>query len=845
MSPIEVAPGQDQAHALNNLAACGVLGEAMLPALLEQMFTGAAVCQMLYQDGKPDDLVYLYTNAAFRQQTGLGPVCGKRTSEVVPGIRESDPELLAAYGRVAAGGAPERIEIFVEALAQWFSVQALSLKPGYFLAIFDVISKSKRDEQALMESEVFGQSILDSMISQIAVLDHSGVILAVNEPWRRFALENGLQPGVPAPKTGVGVNYLEICSGGSTDETEVRVNAAWGIRAVIDGVLPTFSLEYPCDSPAQQRWFRMMVTPIGSERPGRVVVTHTEITTRVLNAQRIDGLMREQKAILENDLIGIVTLRNRWIVWANPAFEKMLGYAHGELVGVATRQLYASEEAYEAVGQTAYPLMQAGQVFRSEIELVRKDGVHVWADLSGSGLNLSVGESLWSFVDITERKRSEDKLRQLSIAVEQSPASVVITDLNASIEYVNARFTKVTGYSAAEAIGQNPKILKSGLTSSETYDEMWRRLCSGLPWKGEIVNRRKDGEHYWEDVQIAPVKNPLGVVTHYVAVKSDITDYRKVQEELRRSEARLKLIFNQAPLGIALVDSITGRIYTANPIFARMVGKTMEDVLQMDWRSGAQPHYVQEDRDNMAALIAGKISEFQLETHYVREDGTTTWIHMTIAAVEVKDKAHPRHLCMVEDITKRKQMEEQIRQLAFHDALTNLPNRRLLMDRLTQAMAACKRSEGYGALMFMDLDNFKPLNDQHGHAVGDLLLVEVARRLRACVRAMDTVSRLGGDEFVVLLGDLATDPVDAAEQANKLAEKILVALSRPYLLPGGNEAETIEHHCSASIGVVLFCKEHQDLDNLLKWADAAMYRSKAEGRNRITFMGERRANQRA
>ena len=197
------------------------------------------------------------------------------------------------------------------------------------------------------------------------------------------------------------------------------------------------------------------------------------------------------------------------------------------------------------------------------------------------------------------------------------------------------------------------------------------------------------------------------------------------------------------------------------------------------------------------------------------------------------------------DITERKGLEYQIRELAFHDPLTKLPNRRLLNDRLAQATTANKRSGFYGALLFLDLDNFKSLNDEHGHVAGDLLLVEVASRLRGCVREVDTVSRLGGDEFVVLLGDLTSDQAHATEQSNKLAEKIRITLAQPYVITGSNGSEAIEHQCSASIGVVLFSKEHQDLENLLKWADAAMYRSKAEGRNRITFMVERRKQQRA
>ena len=147
-------------------------------------------------------------------------------------------------------------------------------------------------------------------------------------------------------------------------------------------------------------------------------------------------------------------------------------------------------------------------------------------------------------------------------------------------------------------------------------------------------------------------------------------------------------------------------------------------------------------------------------------------------------------------------------------------------------------------MVYLDLDNFKPLNDQHGHAIGDALLMEVARRLLNCVRSVDTVSRIGGDEFVVLLGDLAIEQAQAAEQANKLAEKIRDALEQPYLLPGGTELERIEHRCSASLGVVLFSKQCQSVEGILKWADAAMYRAKKEGRNRINFMVERRSKQR-
>ncbi|OIR08663.1 cyclic di-GMP phosphodiesterase Gmr [mine drainage metagenome] len=190
------------------------------------------------------------------------------------------------------------------------------------------------------------------------------------------------------------------------------------------------------------------------------------------------------------------------------------------------------------------------------------------------------------------------------------------------------------------------------------------------------------------------------------------------------------------------------------------------------------------------------------------------------------------------EVAERKKMEEQIRQLAFHDTLTELPNRRLLLDRLEQTIAVSQRKNSYAALIFLDLDNFKPLNDMHGHVVGDLLLMEVARRLQSCVRESDTVARFGGDEFVVMLGDLGEGKSGSLTQARIVAEKILAAISGPYrftLAQEGQTASDIEHYCTASIGVVVFTDHMGSPDDLIRWGDSAMYRAKMAGRNTIRF----------
>lgn len=179
-----------------------------------------------------------------------------------------------------------------------------------------------------------------------------------------------------------------------------------------------------------------------------------------------------------------------------------------------------------------------------------------------------------------------------------------------------------------------------------------------------------------------------------------------------------------------------------------------------------------------------------------------------------------------------------MRQLAFYDALTSLPNRRLLNDRLNQCIAASKRTGIYGSLMFLDLDNFKSINDQYGHVAGDMLLIEVASRLKSCMREMDTVARFGGDEFVVMLGNLLADPLTSRSQAAMVAEKIRLALSELYQLKLETSNLMVEHRCTVSIGLVVFNGSEGSLDDIMKWADVAMYQAKDAGRNQIRFHAE-------
>jgi diguanylate cyclase (GGDEF)-like protein/PAS domain S-box-containing protein len=307
------------------------------------------------------------------------------------------------------------------------------------------------------------------------------------------------------------------------------------------------------------------------------------------------------------------------------------------------------------------------------------------------------------------------------------------------------------------------------------------------------------------------------------------------EEALRENEARYRAMVEGSAEPI-LVHRDGALIYL-NPSSLRvlgahapseLVGKPLVDIVH--------PDYHQLLRERVDIAMASGAPAPAAELKFLKVDGTVIDVEAQSALVMLDGVKSVQ--VSWRDITERKRLEDKVRQLAFFDALTKLPNRRLLDDRLQQSVAASKRSGLYGALMFLDLDNFKPLNDTHGHVVGDLLLVEAATRLKACVRDNDTVARFGGDEFVVMLSDLDAQRSRAMELAETVAQKIRTSLSQTYSLKVSHEMQdptVVEHHCTASVGVVVYGHNEGTAQDFLKWADAAMYQAKAAGRNTVRF----------
>jgi diguanylate cyclase (GGDEF)-like protein/PAS domain S-box-containing protein len=298
--------------------------------------------------------------------------------------------------------------------------------------------------------------------------------------------------------------------------------------------------------------------------------------------------------------------------------------------------------------------------------------------------------------------------------------------------------------------------------------------------------------------------------------------------ELRESETRFRRMFEHHASPMLLIEPVGGGIVNANHAAAEFYGYSIEQMTAMNiGQINVQPEQ----------LTSGSMLQAQQEKrnfftfHHRLANGEICTVEVHSSPVEVEGRS--LLFSIIHDITERNQLEAKMHDLAFYDPLTRLPNRRLLVDRLNSALISAARNRQHGALMFLDLDHFKVLNDLHGHDIGDQMLVEVARRILSCIRSQDSAARFGGDEFVVMLEELSKNQHDAKKQAGDIAEKIRRLLAQPYLLQRGEDV--IMHHCSSSIGVTVFLDHEGSLEQLLKRSDMAMYRAKDAGRNVIRF----------
>ncbi len=529
-------------------------------------------------------------------------------------------------------------------------------------------------------------------------------------------------------------------------------------------------------------------------------------------------------AIIGKNMDGVITSWNR-------AAEKMYGYTAAEVVGRDLCFLFPVEKHPEM--RALMERIASGQSIEClETQRLTKTGSLLDMSMSISPIRDATGRITGASTiarDITLHKRSEEQLKLQSAALEAAANAIVITDYEGNIVWVNRAFTTMTGYTAEEVLGKNARVLKSGLQAGTFYADLWSTISSGMVWKGEIVNRRKDGTTYTEEMTITPVtrdvRNPAN--RYFIAIKQDITGRKKAEEALSFKTALLEAQTETTIDGILVVDE-SDHIVLANKQFA-LHFEIPEELLSTGDDRIVLRHVA--DKIEGPADFVERVK--YLNTHRdeksrdeIRFKNGTIFDRYSAPLVDSKGCYRGR-IWYFRDITDRKLAEERIQFLAYYDALTGLPNRVLLQDRLAKALANARRRNEKVALLFLNLDRFKDINDSLGHSVGDLLLQKVAERLRTLARDQDTVARVGGDEFLIVLTGL----IDVSGAAIA-AERIVNMMTAEFEVQG----HSLSVRCS--IGVSLFPEHGADCETLIKNGDAAMYSAKESGRNNVKFFAE-------
>ncbi len=565
---------------------------------------------------------------------------------------------------------------------------------GRVIGIFGIsrdISEIKHFQDALSKSEATYRSLFENILNGVV---HVRMIFDGEQPVDYEYLSTNpayaTTTGITAPV--VGRRICEIIPGYSENNRDAL--EVFG-RVATTGI-PTRWEHYLREL---DRWFSFMIY---APAYGEVIIIIENITERKKAEIALREAESRYRSLFENNMDGVLlTHPSGDILAANAESQRIFGYAREELLGIKQQQLIESADMRLFAAQTMH--IDSSR-FRGELTLVNKHGDTFPGEVSTVLFEDEYGRKMSVVMvrDITERKATVEQLRKLSLAVEQSPESIIITDLDAITEYVNESFLRNTGYSREEIIGQNPRLLHSGKTPHATYTALWNALTKGETWHGEFINRRKDGSEYIEHAIISPIRAPDGSVTHYVAVQ--------------------------------------------------------------------------------------------------------------------------------EDITEKKRSEAEIHRLAFYDTLTGLPNRSLLLERMTQTLAMTRREQHQSALLTLNIDRFKNINDAGGQPLGDALIIALGERVGTLLREGDVLAKMAGDEFAILLPDFSEQQYRASYQSMHVAEKILAALRSPFQI--GENQITV----SVCLGIALFPDSEDDAPlDILRRSATALHFAKSKGTGQIAF----------
>lgn len=579
----------------------------------------------------------------------------------------------------------------------------------------------------------------------------------------------------------------------------------------------------------------------------RIVGTLQDTTEQKLAEMKLRDSQERFRETFEQAAIGIIHLSfDGRILRCNRRFAAIVGYPLEELPGKTVQQLTPPEYLHESAGLLEQLVVTRSFTPSWEKCYVRKDGSRTWVKLASSVQRNGEGRPLHivTFVeDINDRKAAERRLVETQEELRTSEAryrtvfqasldGITITRLSdGKFIDVNDRYLEIIGYQRDEVIGSTSLQLGFWANPADrgAIVEALRRDSRVQDREARIL--KKNGESVWVLFSVALIEiegiSCILTLTRDISVaKAAEQQLAEAQDAIRTSEERYRTVFQTSLDGIAISRFEDGRYIDVNHAFLDIVGYSRDEVI--GWSSlelGMWPD--EKVRLEIADALRRNPSFRDLTIPFRRKNGEVFWMQLSASTIEIEGV--PCVLSITRDTTDIRVAEEKIKDLAFYDQLTRLPNRRLLLERLKVAQIRDGGEPGDRALLFLDLDEFKKLNDTLGHEAGDLLLQEVARRLTACVRGADTVARCGGDEFAVLLEGLGKMPEPAATHAQLVANKIVAALSHPYLLAGR------ECHCRCSIGIAAFGGDQESPHLVLQQAELALHQAKTDGRNTMRF----------
>ena len=528
------------------------------------------------------------------------------------------------------------------------------------------------------------------------------------------------------------------------------------------------------------------------------------------------------KTIIDNlfTYASLLDLEGRVLEVNNAPLDRA-GLQRKDVVGKLFHQApwWSYDDQVQAQLLTAMAAARTGKVVRYDVDVKMGDEI-VPIDFQIAPVRDEQGmvvALIPTAVDISKRRRAEMQSQRHKQMIDQAFDAVMVVDMSGLIVETNLAQIQMTGFSREELIGMPVKRLDALESAHQVEDHIARIVAQGHD-AFETLHRHKDGHVI--DVHVSATYMPE--TQNVFAIVQDISERKTIEEDRRIASATFET--HEA----IMVTDAHARILRVNKAFQRITGYGADEV------QGRTPQILKSGRHDAQfykSMWQQLINDgtWEGEIWDRRKNGQIYPKWATITALRNNQGEITEFVSIFSDITQRKQAEEEIRNLAFYDSLTSLPNRRLLQDRFHVALAVSERSGQVGAVLFLDMDRFKVLNDTLGHGCGDLMLIEVADRIRFSVRDVDTVARLGGDEFVVLVENLGTNMVEASQRIAMVAEKIRAALVAPY------KVQDHVHHSSPSIGVCLFQGAAVAAGTLLKHADTAMYQAKSAGRNTVRF----------